>query len=294
MTDDGRLRAVTEDPDRLAATLSPALLSELETLAADVARRCGRLIVDERPDRLGVAATKSSAVDIVTVMDRRSEALATELLARARPDDRLVGEEGLARPGTSGVSWLVDPIDGTVNYLYGVPAFSVSVAAVVGDPLTDGAWRPIAAAVYNPSSDELFRAHEGGGARLEAAGATRELTLAAPAASGLESALVGTGFGYVAEQRARQGRLVAALLPKVRDIRRMGSAALDLCALAAGRLDAYYEEGLNPWDLAGGWLVAAEAGAVVRGLSGGPSRSMTIAGRPELAPALAELVRGLS
>lgn len=276
----------------------PDALIDLEALAAEVARACGRLIVDERPDLLGVAATKSSEVDIVTVMDRRSEALARDVLASRRPDDQLLGEEGLDQPGSTGIAWLVDPIDGTVNYLYGIPCFTVSVAAVAGDPSAEGRWRPVAAAVYNPSTDELFRASAGGGARLEASGTTRELRLAgregerAPGASGLAGALIGTGFSYDAAERERQGRLAAGLLPRVRDIRRMGSAALDLCSVGAGRLDAYYEAGLNPWDLAGGWLVAAEAGASVRGLdTDHPTKSMTLAGRPELVGELADLIR---
>ncbi len=262
---------------------------DLEDVACAVAREAGRLIVDERPEHLGVAATKSTDIDIVTVMDRRSEDLIRERLSQSRSQDGILGEEGASRPTESGITWVVDPIDGTVNYLYGYPAYVVSVAACTGDVATPGAWRAIAAAVYNPVSDELFHAHESGGAFLTAAGRQTALHVAAPSDTG--HALVGTGFGYDEAVRARQGRVLAATVPHVRDIRRGGSAALDLCFVAAGRLDAYYESGLNAWDMAGGALLVTEAGGVLLGRRGRPAgKDLLVAGPADLAADLHDLV----
>lgn len=257
-----------------------ATLAHLTDIARDVALACGRLITDERPADLGVAATKSSAVDVVTVMDQRSEALASQLLSQHRPDDGQFGEEGLNQPGTSGITWIVDPIDGTVNYLYGVPAYCVSVAAVVGEPMTPGAWQPVAGAVYSPLTDELYLATLGAGARKIRGGVEQQLRFA-PAET-LDQSLIGTGFSYTASIRAQQGAQLAALIPHVRDIRRMGSAALDLCRVADGQIDAYYERMLNPWDVAAGWLAATEAGAVVEGPGPFPTKDFTIAGSPQI------------
>ena len=224
-------------------------------LAEDVAREAGRLIVDERPRGLGVAATKSSATDIVTEMDQRSEQLIVDRITEARPDDGFLGEEGADHAGSSGVTWVIDPIDGTVNYLYEIPAYAVSVAARVGAEI-------VAGAVVNPVSGEVWTALRGEGAWLDG----RRLELAEPPE--LSMALVATGFGYDPRRRARQAEVLQTVLPQVRDVRRAGAASLDLCALAAGRLDGLYEQGLKPWDLAAGGLVAAEAGAVVTGLHG--------------------------
>ena len=249
----------------------------LAALAERAARAAGDLVRDQRPADLTVSATKTSPSDIVTAMDTAAEALLADVLLSGRPDDGMLGEEGGLRPGTSGLTWVVDPIDGTVNYLYGIPAYAVSVAVVEGEP-EPRAWRVLAACVHNPSSGETWTATLGGGARLDG----RVIT--GPACPPLSGALVGTGFGYTASRRRRQGEVVSALLPQVRDIRRAGSAALDLCAVATGRLDAYYERGLQPWDLAAGGLVAAEAGASVTGLAGlDADESMVVAARPELA-----------
>ncbi|MFC7488492.1 inositol monophosphatase family protein [Knoellia sp. CPCC 206453] len=265
-----------------------ALAATLEALAADIARSAGRLVVDERPDAVEVATTKSSATDVVTVMDQRSQDHLIARLREARPDDAVLGEESGGASGTSGITWVIDPIDGTVNYLYGIPAYAVSVAAVVGDPKTHGAWRPFVGAVFNPVTDELYLARAGGGSRVVVAGGV-ERQLSPTACDELGQALVGTGFGYAAERRDRQGRLVLDLLPQIRDIRRIGSAALDLCAVGAGQLDAYYETGLNPWDLAAGWLIATEADAVVGGLDG-PGEALTWACAPGLDPIFGSLV----
>lgn len=273
------------------AELDAATLAELRELACDVARRCGRLITEERPERLEVASTKSSAVDIVTEMDQRSEELAHQLIFQARPDDGLLGEEGLDRPSTSGISWIIDPIDGTVSYLYGFPGYAVSVAAVVGDPHIEGAWRPVAGAVAFPPLDELFYASVGSGAWLvEADGSARQLH--AHPATTLEKSLVSTGFGYQVGQRTWQGQAVGALLPQIRDIRRTGSAALDMCQLAAGRTDAFYDHALNPWDVAAGWIIASEAGLSVSGLDTEyPTHLLVVAGSEPIVRQIVDVLR---
>ena len=265
-------------------------LAALERVACDVAEAAGRLVLDERPAALGTSV-KSSRTDVVTEMDQRSQELILDRLAALRPDDAVLGEEEGGASGTSGVTWVVDPIDGTVNYLYGIPEFAVSVAAVVGDPAGD--WWPVAGAVLAVSRAELFHAHLGGGARLTAHDGTR--TVRTSDADDLGLSLVGTGFGYLPDRRARQGRALAELVASVRDIRRQGSAALDLCAVACGRLDGYYETGLNPWDRAAGQLVATEAGARVGGLTGDtPGADLTWAAAPGVAEALSDVVRTLT
>jgi myo-inositol-1(or 4)-monophosphatase len=264
---------------------------ELLAIAVDLARRAGALVVEGReragPDRTGLAAeAKSTPTDVVTAMDRASERFLTGELRRLRPGDAVLGEEGADRAGSTGVRWLVDPIDGTVNYLYGLPQYAVSVAAEV-----DGV--VLAGAVHNPVSGEMFRATAGGGAWLSGP-RTADRRLAVTGCTQLPQAMVATGFGYAARERAEQARVVAALLPRVRDIRRLGSAALDLCFLAAGRLDAYYETRLNPWDFAAGGLVAAEAGAVLSGLHGRPpGGELFAAAGPGLAPAFFGLLEEL-
>jgi myo-inositol-1(or 4)-monophosphatase len=260
---------------------------ELLALAEAVAREAGALVAGGRPRHVVVAATKSSPTDVVTEMDRAAEALLRDRLAAARPDDGLHGEEGGLRSGSSGLTWVVDPIDGTVNYLYGIPAYAVSVAAVLGDTERPGAWRTVAGCVHNPASGETWTAGEGAGAWLDGE------PLTAPEPPDLARALVGTGFGYVAGRRARQARVVAELMPRVRDIRRIGSSTIDACAVASGRLDAYYERGLNVWDIAASTLVATEAGLTVRGLRGAPAGGdMVVVARPPLVDVLtAELER---
>jgi myo-inositol-1(or 4)-monophosphatase len=223
---------------------------------------------------------------VVTAVDQQSERLVVARLLAARPDDGVLGEEGAARAGTSPVRWVVDPIDGTVNFLYGLPAYAVSIAAEV-----DGEVR--AGVVLNVATGELFTAIAGRGAQLVVPGADA-LPLAVSAPPALDRTLVATGFGYRAEVRRVQGAAVAELLPQVRDIRRFGSSALDLCSGAAGRVDAYYELGLHPWDHAAGALIAAEAGAVVRGLPGRAfGDPMAIAAAPSIAEPFAALVADL-
>lgn len=198
-------------------------------------------------------------------------------------------EEGLDRPATTPITWLVDPIDATVNYLYDHPAYAVSVAAVVGDPRTEGAWRPVAGAIHNPVLDELFTAGLGAGAHLHSPRHSGRIT--ANPAETLGQSLVATGFAYDAGLRARQGEAVARLLPLVRDIRRSGCAALDFCYAALGRVDAYYESNLQVWDYAAGWLVATEAGCTVQGLEEPhPTQRFTVVGSHAMCDELKVLV----
>ncbi len=194
--------------------------------------------------------TKSSATDPVSDADRASEALLVEMILAERSADGLLGEEGAAAESRTGITWVLDPLDGTVNYLYQLDNFSVSVAAE--DPAGG-----LVGVVYDPTRGRLYTAVRGGGAACNG----RKLAVNDPVE--LSHALLATGFGYDAGRRAAQGTMVAALLPQIRDIRRIGSAALDLCAVAAGAVDAYLEEGVQRWDTAAGALIAAEAGAVV-------------------------------
>jgi myo-inositol-1(or 4)-monophosphatase len=259
-------------------------LAALEELATRVAVAAGRLVVDERPRLVEASATKSSPTDIVTVMDTRAEELIRGLLLAERPADAFLGEEGNDHRGTSGITWVVDPIDGTVNYLYDIPAYAVSVAAVAGDPKTPGEWRVLAGAVADPALRRVFHGALGGGAYergWDEPAETPGIRLRVGSVDALSGALVGTGFGYTPQRRTEQGRIVLALLPRVRDIRRIGSAALDLCSVACGRLDGFYEAGLNSWDMAAGWLLVTESGGVVTGPNGGPpSAALTVAGNP--------------
>ena len=258
-------------------------------IAVAAAAEAGRLLAswrgDERPE---VVQTKSSPTDIVTEMDRRSEALITSRIRAHRPGDTVLGEEGgqsaggpvgdgtdAGQPGQPGrVRWIVDPLDGTVNYLYGLRDWAVSIAAEVDGTV-------VAGAVEVPRHGERFTAVAGQGAWLHRGEA--RLALRCSSDVPLGQALVGTGFGYDAGRRRVQGEVLAALLPYIRDIRRGGSAAVDLCSVAAGRLDAFYERGLNYWDFAAGGLIAREAGALVGGLAGRTeSTSMAVAAGPGL------------
>lgn len=247
---------------------------ELMDVALRLAREAGELIRAGRASA-EVASTKSSDVDIVTQMDLASERLLRERLAQWRPDDAILGEEGDDTPGTSGITWVLDPIDGTVNYLYGIPHYSVSVAAVTGD-VRHGQWQRIAGAVCDGEGVEWTAAVGHGSFR----NGVRLMRTGGP---GLSGTLLGTGFQYVAERRVAQGRIVTEMLGQVRDIRRLGAASVDLCLAAAGMLDAYYEHGLQPWDFAAGALIASEAGLKVAGIDGGdPDSHLTIAAIPEV------------
>lgn len=221
--------------------------NELCELAGSLARLAGELLASSRSGELD-ADTKSSPTDLVTAADRAAERRIIEELRLARPDDAILAEEGGGNAGTTGIRWVVDPLDGTVNFVYGIPFYAVSIAAEADGTV-------IAGAVYDVAHGVLYDAALGGGA------CANGLPLHCSGASDPTISMVGTGFSYSASERAVQGRVVADLLPRVRDIRRLGAAALDLCAVGAGRLDAFYETGLKPWDWAAGLLVATEAGA---------------------------------
>ncbi|WP_299539940.1 inositol monophosphatase family protein [uncultured Streptomyces sp.] len=261
--------------------MTDPLPTELLDLALEAARRAGALLRDGRPADLAVAATKSSPVDVVTEMDIAAEKLITGFLAEHRPDDGFLGEEGAGSPGSSGVRWVIDPLDGTVNYLYGLPTWAVSIAAE-----RDG--ERIAGVVEVPMRRETFHAVLGGGAHLNGA------RLACRPAAPLDRALVSTGFNYVTTVRTHQADVAQRLIPRLRDIRRGGSAAVDLCDVAAGRLDGYYERGLHPWDLAAGDLIAREAGALTGGRPGLPADGdLTVAATPAVFAPLQALLEEL-
>ncbi|WNI18434.1 inositol monophosphatase family protein [Actinacidiphila sp. ITFR-21] len=264
-------------------TTSPAHpdTAELLQIALEAARRAGALLRDGRPADLGVAATKTSPIDVVTEMDIAAEKLITSYIGQLRPEDGFLGEEGASSEGTSGVRWVIDPLDGTVNYLYGLPAWAVSIAAEF-----DG--QVVAGVVEAPMRGETYQAVIGGGALVNGVAAHCR-----PAAD-FAHALIGTGFGYLAERRAAQAEVVRALVPRVRDIRRGGAAAIDLADVGCGRLDGYFERGLNPWDLAAGALFAREAGALTGGRPGEPaSGELTVAAPAGLFEPLQELLEGL-
>jgi len=234
------------------------LLDELLDVATDLAASAAALLVDGLSRHRVEISTKSSLTDMVTEMDRASEALIVAGLRAARPDDGIVGEEGADHQGTSGVRWLVDPIDGTTNYLYGFPGFAVSIGAEYRGEVVVGV-------VHDPLHHDVFQGAKDRGAKRNGE------SIHASTKDDLQTALVGTGFSYEPERRLRQATVLAQVIPHIRDIRRMGAASVDLCSVACGRLDAYYERGLGPWDLAAGGLVAREAGATVGDLSGGPA-----------------------
>ena len=253
---------------------------QLLDLAVDVAREAAAMIVERRRGVITVADTKSTDTDVVTAVDRESEELIRKRVLAVRPDDSFLGEEGEDVAGTSGVRWVVDPIDGTVNYLYDHPTYAVSIAVE-----QDG--RTVAGVVVNAPLGEVFTATRGGGAFLDGK------PIAVSGCGELSKALVGTGFGYDPQRREVQAEVIRRLIPRIRDIRRIGVGAIDLCYVACGRLDAMYERGLNPWDYGAGELIAAEAGARTGGLHGAPvSPQMTIAATPAVFDGLHDLLVG--
>jgi myo-inositol-1(or 4)-monophosphatase len=264
------------------ASLPSPAPSELAELARSVAREAADLLL-ARHAQVAVVQVKSSPTDVVTQLDRAAEQLIRDRLLAARPGDAILGEEG-GETGNGSVRWIVDPLDGTVNYVYGLPDWAVSIAAEF-----DG--EVVAGAVCVPLQRNMFTAALGGGAWLESDWQAGPQRLSCTSGIALASALVATGFSYAAVQRAVQGQVAAALLPQVRDIRRSGSAATDLCSVAAGRVDAYYEQGVHEWDIAAGGLIAREAGAVTGGLAGLPAgEAMTIAADPGLFRALHDVL----
>ena len=252
----------------------PALL----TLATQLANDASALLIDGLTRARSSVTTKSTATDMVTEMDRAAEALIAEGIRAARPDDGIVGEEGTADAGTSGVRWVVDPIDGTTNYLYGLAGFGVSIAAEVDGDAVVGV-------VADPMRGDVYTATKGGGASLNG------VRIRVSALTDMSTALIGTGFSYDPDRRRRQAAVLLQVLPEVRDIRRFGAASLDLCYVAAGRFDGYYEKGLSRWDYAAGALIAAEAGARLGDLDGGaPSTDFMLASAVGLFEPLRDLL----
>lgn len=275
-------RSSAHEPDQLA-------LTELEALALAAARAGAAVLSDSFRQARAWVRTKSSSTDMVSDADARAQAAVLAWLRRARPGDGLLAEESAEVTGSTGLRWVVDPLDGTTNFLYGLPTWGVSVA--VEDI---GAGHMLAGAVVDPVAGEAFSAHRAGGARRWTPQGRRQPLYLAPGRQELHHALVATGFAYDAERRRAQGTTIAELLPDVRDIRRMGAASIDLCWTAAGHFDAYFEEGLKPWDFAAGALVAKEAGCSVMMLEGEASagRPILLAGRPEVAEVLATRLFG--
>jgi len=250
-------------------------VEQLRATAVAVVQQVGDLVVRMRAGGAAQVGTKTSATDVVTAADTAAERLARRLLAQWRPGEPVLGEEeGGASSTAGGLCWVVDPIDGTVNYLYGFPWYAVSVAVQ-----RDG--QSLAAAVGQPAAARLWSAARGCGADCDG------VALQVSGATQLELALIGTGFSYRPERRARQAAMVAGMLPRIRDLRRAGSAALDLCSVASGWLDGFVEHGLHRWDWAAGALIAAEAGAVLR--LPGPGSDLLLAATPGIVDALGEL-----
>jgi myo-inositol-1(or 4)-monophosphatase len=254
-------------------------LDALLTLAREVALEAGALLRERAPLARSLVASKSTLVDMVTDADHASDSLIVGRIRDARPDDAILCEESGAKEGTSGVRWLIDPLDGTTNFLYGIPAYAVSIGIEV-----DG--ERVAGVVHDAGRKETFWARRDGGAFLDG------LPVTVSGAEVLASALVGTGFSYTAAFRERQAELLTRLIPHVRDIRRGGAASIDLCWVACGRLDAFFERDLGGlWDIAAGEAIAREAGARTAALSGTPEGSQAIlAATPALFEALRALV----
>lgn len=252
-------------------------------LARTVGREAADFVNARRPaGRVDVAATKSSPTDVVTEIDRACEVLIRARINEARPDDGFIGEEGADLIGSSGIDWIVDPIDGTVNFVYGIPVYGVSIAARHEGKVVVGH-------VINIASGAEWGAILGAGSwRYEG---DNRIKLTAPSVARMDHALVATGFNYIPEVRTKQAAAVARLLPHIRDIRRIGSAALDLCALAEGQYDAYVEEGLKEWDLAAGGLIASESGLLLSGLDGEPNERLVMVAHPSIAEEYFALVR---
>jgi myo-inositol-1(or 4)-monophosphatase len=269
----GPVKPAVADPWSAA----PVRLQGLLSLATDLARDAGRVHADGVRSALHLE-TKSSPTDLVSQVDREAERLIVERLSKLRPDDAVLGEEGALGQGTSGVRWVIDPLDGTTNYVYGYPAYAVSIAVEV-----DG--RPQIGVVLDSSAGRMYQAICGFGALCD------DRPIHVRRQPDLATALVATGFSYEAAQRERQGAVMAHVLGRVRDIRRGGTAALDLCHVAAGHVDAYWELDLSPWDFAAGSVIARAAGAdVVFADAAHGHGPAVVAAHPVLMPAFLELL----
>lgn len=256
-------------------------MASLLDLASRAARAAGELVMQRSAGvRTGTIETKSSSTDLVTEVDRASERLIVDLLLGERPDDAILGEEDGTRAGTSGVRWLIDPIDGTTNFVYGHTGFAVSIAAEVDGRVEVGV-------VFDPVANELFSAVRTEGAHRNGVAIQVNENVE------LAHALVSTGFSPHADRRREQAQILVDVLPAVRDIRRMGGAAIDLCSVACGRVDAFYHEGLGEWDYGAGALIAEEAGARVGDLAGGPpSTVFVVCAAASVAPAFENVLVG--
>lgn len=265
---------------------SPPAPDQLLKIAVEVVRDAAATARAMRADGISGVTTKSTHTDVVTAADRAVERQVVGVLGELRPHDAVLGEEyGPAeegnRDGPAEVRWILDPIDGTVNYLYGLPFYAVSLAAEVRG-------RVVAGVVRNAATGDEWTATAGGGSYHLG----RRLT--GSVETDLGQALVATGFGYDAARRAHQAEVLTRLIPRVRDIRRFGAAAVDLCLAATGAVDAYYEKGLNLWDHAAGGLIATEAGLRVGGLAGRPpGPDLVIAAPPALFDQLHEILAGM-
>lgn len=252
--------------------------NELLELAEEAARKAGALLVDRFGGPASGVSSKSTHTDLASDADRDAEILIAKVIGEVRPEDAFLGEEGGETASSGELRWVLDPLDGTINFLFGLPAWCVSIAAV--DEMGT-----LIGLIHNPLMDETFTASRGGGARLNGS------AIHVSDRSELSSALIATGFSYDAARREEQGAVVAEILPRVRDIRRAGSASLDFASLAAGRIDGYYEGPLAPWDRLAGELIASEAGAVVSDIPiVGTSESVVVAANPVLQPSLLRLL----
>ena len=241
---------------------------ELRNIARDAANQASEYILQENGNK-ALQSIKSSSSDYVTEADKQAEALIVSIIKDARPKDGFLGEEGVAEQGLSNVQWVIDPIDGTTNFIYGHSGFGPSVAAKVGDEV-------VAGAVVDSSRGEVFDAAMGHGARCNEEGITLEKSTT------LETALVATGFSYKDADRTTQAEILLSIIPHIADIRRMGSAAIDLCSVAKGRVDAFFETGLNEWDVAAGMLIASEAGARTVLVNDFAGKNLTLAINPSI------------
>ena len=256
------------------------LANELLLLAESIARKA-RTLLTNRPSKFELDQ-KSGVFDFATQMDHESEKLIVTEILSARPHDGLIGEEGANQESKSGITWVIDPIDGTVNYLYDIPGWCISIAAKDNDGGLVGV-------VYSPATQSLWRASRGGGAQLNG------IPIKCNDPVALDRALIGTGFAYDIEKRKIQAELIAQLLPQIRDLRRLGACAVDICHVASGSLDAYFEAGVNEWDYAAAGLIATEAGAKVsidKGIWNGEKNMVIVAGPTLHAPLSAQIRAG--
>lgn len=256
------------------------LANELLLLAESIARKAGTLLTN-RPSKFELDQ-KSGVFDFATQMDHESEKLIVTEILSARPHDGLIGEEGANQESKSGITWVIDPIDGTVNYLYDIPGWCISIAAKDNDGGLVGV-------VYSPATQSLWRASRGEGAQLNG------IPIKCNDPVALDRALIGTGFAYDIEKRKIQAELIARLLPQIRDLRRLGACAVDICHVASGSLDAYFEAGVNEWDYAAAGLIATEAGAKVsidKGIWNGEKNMVIVAGPTLHAPLSAQIRAG--